>query len=105
MSTITISGDLLQQVNLAPEDLVPHMAEKAIRSLAVEESTDQEWSPAAFVEAACGDLKPRILTAGGQQHQGVWHNEYRRRADDDKGSVGSNRSPQLSERRRYGECY
>lgn len=65
--TIVISGDLLQQVNLASRDLLPHTAVQGIPNLTVEESTDQEWSQAAFVEAACSDLKqrPQILTAGG----------------------------------------
>jgi hypothetical protein len=65
--TVLLTGDLLQQVNLASEDLHPHMAGKAIHNLTVEQSADQQWSPAAFVEAACSDLKQhlQVLTAGG----------------------------------------
>lgn len=65
LTTIVISGDLLKQVNLASEELLPYTPGQAIHNLTVEESTDQEWSQAAFVEAACNDLNQRLQIVTG----------------------------------------
>jgi hypothetical protein len=64
MSTITISGDLHQQVNLASENLPQRTGGNAMHRLTVEESTDQVWSLAAFVGTACSDLKPDLQMSG-----------------------------------------
>jgi len=64
--TVLLTGDLLQQVNLVSELIPPHMGCGPLPGLRVESLKEWGGSLASLVEASCGDLASRILTAGNQ---------------------------------------
>jgi hypothetical protein len=57
--TVLITGDLLQQVNLAGEHVSAH---QALPALKVDCSPRRAWNFASLIEAACDDPLPQIVT-------------------------------------------
>jgi RyR domain/ATPase family associated with various cellular activities (AAA) len=70
IKTVLVTGDLLQQVDLVPEQVAPYKRGGSLPALTVENPKQPGGTLASLVEAACSDLTPRILAAGGQAAAG-----------------------------------
>jgi len=70
IKTVLVTGDLLQQVDLVPEQVAPYKSGGSLPALTVENPERPGGTLASLVEAACSDLTPRILAAGGQAAAG-----------------------------------
>lgn len=59
LKTVLIAGDLLQQVNLAPDQVSAH---ESLPELTIYSSSEGVWSPASLVKATLADPEVRIIT-------------------------------------------